>query len=78
VEAITFLMEQNDLTRKDLEPCIGLSGRVSQAPHRALLNLALTRAIPTAFRSVVLSVFETARIFALLAYQSLVFHPWNK
>jgi hypothetical protein len=28
--AITFLMEQNDLTRKDLEPYIGSSGRVSE------------------------------------------------
>lgn len=30
VEAIKFLMEQNDLTRKDLEPYIGSSGRVSE------------------------------------------------
>jgi HTH-type transcriptional regulator/antitoxin HigA len=30
VEAITFLMEQNDLSRKDLEPYIGSSGRVSE------------------------------------------------
>ena len=30
VAAITFLMEQNDLTRKDLEPYIGPSGRVSE------------------------------------------------
>ena len=30
VAAIKFLMEQNDLTRKDLEPYIGPSGRVSE------------------------------------------------
>ena len=30
VEAIKFLMEQNDLTRKDLEPYIGARGRVSE------------------------------------------------
>ena len=30
VEAIKFLMEQNNLTRKDLEPYIGPSGRVSE------------------------------------------------
>ena len=30
VEAIKFLMEQNNLTRKDLEPYIGRSGRVSE------------------------------------------------
>ncbi len=30
IEAITFLMEQNSLSRKDLEPYIGASGRVSE------------------------------------------------
>ena len=30
VAAITFFMEQNELTRKDLEPYIGPSGRVSE------------------------------------------------
>ena len=30
VEAIKFLMEQNGLSRKDLEPYIGASGRVSE------------------------------------------------
>ncbi len=30
VEAIKFLMEQNSLSRKDLEPYIGTSGRVSE------------------------------------------------
>ena len=30
VEAIKFLMEQNSLSRKDLEPYIGKSGRVSE------------------------------------------------
>lgn len=30
IEAIKFLMEQNDLSRKDLEPYIGTSARVSE------------------------------------------------
>ena len=30
IEAIKFLMEQNSLSRKDLEPYIGASGRVSE------------------------------------------------
>ena len=30
VEAIRFLMEQNDLSRRDLERYIGTSGRVSE------------------------------------------------
>ena len=30
IEAIKFLMEQNSLSRKDLEPYIGTSGRVSE------------------------------------------------
>ena len=30
VEAIKFLMEQNGLSRRDLEPYIGASGRVSE------------------------------------------------
>ena len=30
IEAIKFLMEQNNLSRKDLEPYIGRSGRVSE------------------------------------------------
>jgi len=34
IEAIKFLMEQNDLTRKDLEPYIGASGRVSEVLSR--------------------------------------------
>ncbi len=34
VEAIKFLMEQNDLSRKDLEPYIGPSGRVSEILNR--------------------------------------------
>ena len=34
VEAIKFLMEQNDLSRKDLEPFIGPSGRVSETLNR--------------------------------------------
>jgi HTH-type transcriptional regulator/antitoxin HigA len=30
IEAIRFLMEQKSLSRKDLEPFIGTSGRVSE------------------------------------------------
>lgn len=41
IEAIKFLMDQNDLTRKDLEPYIGASGRVSEVLSRKR-NLTLT------------------------------------
>lgn len=34
VEAIEFLMEQNELSRKDLEPCIGARGRVSDMMNK--------------------------------------------
>lgn len=34
VEAIKFLMAQNDLTRKDLQPFIGSTGRVSDVLNR--------------------------------------------
>ncbi|MDH3339370.1 MAG: transcriptional regulator [Gammaproteobacteria bacterium] len=34
IEAIKFLMEQNSLSRKDLEPYIGASGRVSEVLSR--------------------------------------------
>ena len=34
VEAIKFLMEQNELSRKDLEPYIGARGRVSEVLNR--------------------------------------------
>ena len=34
VEAIKFLMEQNDLSRKDLEPYIGARGRVSEVMNK--------------------------------------------
>ncbi len=34
VEAIKFRMEQEGLTPRDLEPCIGPSGRVSEVLHR--------------------------------------------
>ena len=34
VEAIKFLMQQNGLSRKDLEPYIGASGRVSEVLNR--------------------------------------------
>lgn len=41
IEAIKFLMDQNDLSRKDLEPYIGTSGRVSEVLSRKR-NLTLT------------------------------------
>ena len=34
IEAIKFLMDQNDLTRKDLQPFIGSMGRVSEILNR--------------------------------------------
>ncbi|HEB86494.1 MAG TPA: transcriptional regulator [Gammaproteobacteria bacterium] len=34
IEAIKFLMEQNSMSRKDLEPYIGPSGRVSEVLSR--------------------------------------------
>ncbi len=34
VEAIKFFMEQNGLSRKDLEPFIGASGRVSEVLNK--------------------------------------------
>ena len=41
IEAIKFLMEQNSLSRKDLEPYIGTSGRVSEVLSKKR-NLTLT------------------------------------
>jgi HTH-type transcriptional regulator/antitoxin HigA len=44
IEAIKFLMEQNSLTRKDLEPYIGTSGRVSEVLSRKRnLTLAMIK-----------------------------------
>ena len=44
VEAIKFLMEQNSLSRKDLEPFIGASGRVSEVLSRKrTLTLAMIK-----------------------------------
>jgi HTH-type transcriptional regulator/antitoxin HigA len=44
VEAIKFLMEQNNLSRKDLEPYIGTSGRVSEILSRKRnLTLAMIK-----------------------------------
>ncbi|RLA26564.1 MAG: transcriptional regulator [Gammaproteobacteria bacterium] len=44
VEAIKFLMEQNSLSRKDLEPYIGASGRVSEVLSRKrTLTLAMIK-----------------------------------
>jgi len=44
VEAIKFLMEQNSLSRKDLEPYIGASGRVSEVlARKRTLTLAMIK-----------------------------------
>jgi HTH-type transcriptional regulator/antitoxin HigA len=44
VEAIKFLMEQNSLSRKDLEPYIGASGRVSEVlSKKRSLTLAMIK-----------------------------------
>jgi HTH-type transcriptional regulator/antitoxin HigA len=44
IEAIKFLMEQNSLSRKDLEPYIGTSGRVSEVlSKKRTLTLALIK-----------------------------------
>ena len=44
IEAIKFLMGQNSLSRKDLEPYIGTSGRVSEVlSKKRNLTLAMIR-----------------------------------
>jgi len=44
IEAIQFMMEQNSLSRKDLEPYIGASGRVSEVLSRKRsLTLAMIK-----------------------------------
>jgi len=44
IEAIKFLMDQNSLSRKDLEPYIGASGRVSEVLNRKRdLTLAMIK-----------------------------------
>ncbi len=44
IEAIKFLMEQNNMSRKDLEPYIGKSGRVSEVLGRKRnLTLAMIK-----------------------------------
>ena len=44
IEAIKFLMEQNNLSRKDLEPYIGTSGRVSEVlSKKRSLTLGMIR-----------------------------------
>jgi len=44
VEAIKFLMDQNSMSRKDLEPYIGTSGRVSEVLNRKRsLTLAMIK-----------------------------------
>jgi HTH-type transcriptional regulator/antitoxin HigA len=44
IEAIKFLMEQNSLSRKDLEPYIGKSGRVSEVlSKKRNLTLAMIK-----------------------------------
>jgi HTH-type transcriptional regulator/antitoxin HigA len=46
VETIKFLMEQNSLSRKDLEPYIGTSGRVSEVlSKKRSLTLTMIRKV---------------------------------
>lgn len=46
VEAIKFRMDQMDLTRKDLEPCIGSRARVSEILNRKReLTLKMIKAL---------------------------------
>ena len=46
IEAIKFRMEQMDLTRKDLEPCIGSRARVSEIlNHKRELSLKMIRSL---------------------------------
>lgn len=46
IDAILFRMEQMDLTRKDLEPSIGASSRVSEVLNRRRpLSLAMIRSL---------------------------------
>jgi HTH-type transcriptional regulator/antitoxin HigA len=48
IEAIKFRMEQMDLTRKDLEPCIGSRARVSEIlNHKRELTLKMIKALHT-------------------------------
>jgi HTH-type transcriptional regulator / antitoxin HigA len=50
VEAIKFRMEQMDLTRKDLEPCIGSRSRVSEIlNHKRELTLKMIKALHNKF-----------------------------
>jgi HTH-type transcriptional regulator/antitoxin HigA len=47
VETIKFRMEQEGLTRRDLEPCIGPSGRISEVLNRKRrLSLRLVEQLP--------------------------------
>ena len=46
IEAIKFRMEQMDLSRKDLEPCIGSRSRVSEIlNHKRELTINMIRAL---------------------------------
>lgn len=48
IAAIEFMMEQNGLTRRDLEPAIGSRGRVSEILNRKRpLTLPMVRALST-------------------------------
>lgn len=50
IEAIKFRMEQMDLTRKDLEQCIGSKARVSEIlNHRRELTLKMIKALHNTF-----------------------------
>ncbi len=51
IEAIKFLMEQNSLSRKDLEPYIGTSGRVSEVlSKKRSLTLTMIKKLHTGLK----------------------------
>ena len=51
VEAIKFRMDQMDLSRKDLEPCLGSRARVSEIlNHRRQLSLSMIRKLHEGLR----------------------------
>lgn len=51
IDAIQFMMEQNGLTRRDLEPLIGPRRRVAEVPNRRRpLTLQMIRRLAPALR----------------------------
>lgn len=65
IAAITFMMEQKGLTRRDLEPAIGSRGRVSEVLNRKRpLTLPMVRALSVLLQiptEVLVQPYETQR-----------------